>query len=99
MADITMNYASLEDAANQIRMAEADLDTIITTLNKIVSTLGNDYTGASYNAFLSAWQDSKPTMERLKAAISNFAPALTTAAENQRELEAATAQKLGSLGF
>lgn len=99
MADITMNYASLEEAAQKITAAEGELENIITTLTNVVSTLGENYTGASYNAFLTAWNDSKPTMERLKAAVGNFAPALKTAADNQRELEQAAAQKMGGLGF
>ena len=99
MADITMNYASLEEAAQKITVAEGDLESIINTLNNVVSTLGENYSGASYNAFLAAWNDSKPTMERLKAAVGNFAPALKSAAANQRELESAAAQKMGGLGF
>lgn len=99
MADITMNYASLEDAAQKIITAEGDLENIINTLTNVVSTLGESYSGASYNAFLAAWNDSKPTMERLKAAVGNFAPALKNAADNQRELESAAAQKMGGLGF
>lgn len=99
MADIMMNYASLEEAARKINTAEGDLEAIITNLTNVVSTLGENYTGASYNAFLAAWNDSKPAMERLKAAVGNFAPALKTAADNQRELENTAAQRMGGLGF
>ena len=84
MADITMNYASLEEAANKITTAEGELQTLISNLSSVVATLGEGYTGASYNAFMNAWNEAKPTMEKLKEAVGNFAPALKTAAENQR---------------
>lgn len=99
MADIIMNYASLEEAASKITSAEEELQNLINTLSNVVSALGEGYSGESYNAFLNAWNESKPTMERLKEAVGNFAPALKTAAENQRQLELSTAQKMGGLGF
>lgn len=99
MADIIMNYASLEEAAKKIETAENELQNLIATLNSVVSTLGEGYSGESYNAFLNAWNESKPTMEKLKEAVGNFAPALRTTANNQRELEIQTAQKMGTLGF
>ncbi len=99
MADITMSYASLEEAATKIETAKSDLETLIADLTSVVSTLGDNYSGESYNAFLNAWTESKPTMENLKEAVGNFSPALKTAAENQRQLEIATAGKMGNLGF
>lgn len=99
MADITMTYASLEEAASKITAAEGELQNLISSLSSVVSTLGEGYSGESYNAFLAAWNESKPTMERLKEAVGNFAPALKTAAENQRQLELSTAQKVGNLSF
>jgi WXG100 family type VII secretion target len=99
MADITMTYASLEEAASKITAAEGELQNLISSLSSVVSTLGEGYSGESYNAFLAAWNESKPTMERLKEAVGNFAPALKTAAENQRQLELSTAQKMGNLSF
>ena len=99
MADVTMSYASLEEAANKITTAEGELQTLISKLSSVVSTLGEGYSGESYNAFLNAWNESKPTMEKLKEAVGNFAPALKTAAENQRQLEQSTAQKMSGLSF
>ena len=99
MADITMTYASLEEAASKITAAEGEQQNLIWSLSSVVSTLGEGYSGESYNAFLAAWNESKPTMERLKEAVGNFAPALKTAAENQRQLELSTAQKMGNLSF
>jgi WXG100 family type VII secretion target len=94
-----MTYASLEEAASKITAAEGELQNLISSLSSVVSTLGEGYSGESYNAFLAAWNESKPTMERLKEAVGNFAPALKTAAENQRQLELSTAQKMGNLSF
>ena len=99
MADVIMSYASLEDAANKITTAEGELGALISKLTSVVSTLGEGYTGDSYNAFLNAWEESKPTMEKLKEAIGNFSPALKTAAENQRQLDQSTAQQMSSLSF
>ena len=87
MADIMMNYASLEEAANKITSAENELQTLINNLGSVISTLGENYKGASYEAFLNAWNESKPTMEKLKEAVGHFAPTLRQVAENQRELE------------
>ncbi len=99
MADIIMNYASLEEAAKKIETAENELQNLIASLSSVVSTLGEGYSGESYNAFLNAWNESKPTMERLKEAVGNFAPALRTAANDQRELDIQIGKKMGTLGF
>lgn len=99
MADVTMSYASLEEAAQKITTAEGELQTLISKLSSVVSTLGEGYSGESYNAFLNAWNESKPTMEKLKEAVGNFAPALKTAAENQKQLEQSTAQRMSGLSF
>jgi WXG100 family type VII secretion target len=99
MADIIMTYESLETAAGKITTAEGERQTLIDNLTNVVATLGDGYTGASYTAFLNAWNDSKPTMIKLKEAIGNFAPALRTTAENQRQLEQNTAQQMGNLTF
>ncbi|MBE6947732.1 MAG: WXG100 family type VII secretion target [Ruminococcaceae bacterium] len=99
IADVTMNYACLEEAAGKITAAEGELETLISNLTSVVTALGEGYSGESYNAFLNAWNESKPTMEKLKEAVGNFAPALKTAAENQRQLDQATAQRNGNLGI
>jgi WXG100 family type VII secretion target len=99
MADITMSYASLEEAANKITSAKGDLETIINNLESVISTLGENYTGESYNAFVNAWNESKPTMEKLKEAVGNFAPTLRTVAENQRQTELQNAKITGGVTF
>lgn len=99
MADIMMTYQGLENAATKITQAEAELDSLIQNLTNVVNALGSDYKGVSYEAFKSAWESSKPTMVKLKAAVGEFAPALRTAAAKQREVESGTAGHMGSLGF
>lgn len=99
MADIVMTYEGLNEAATKITQAEGELESLIQNLTKVVDTLGSNYQGVSYEAFKSAWVESKPTMERLKAAVGAFSPALKTAAEKQRETEQATAGKMAGLSF
>lgn len=99
MADIIMTYEGLNEAARKITQAEKELDSLIYNLTKVVDALGTDYKGVSYEAFKSAWEASKPTMEKLKVAVGAFSPALKSAAEKQRETETATAGKMAGLSF
>lgn len=99
MADVTMSYGSLQEAANKVNTAKSDLEQVISFLTSAVSALEGNWSGESYKAFVSAWNDSKPTMERLKEAVGNFAPELNNAVASQQETEAASASRLGSLSF
>ena len=99
MADITMNYAALESAASKITSAESELESLISNLTSVIGTLGDGYQGQSYQAFKNAWEESKPTMTRIKEAVGAFAPALRDAATKQKELEGETGGKMSSLGF
>ncbi len=87
MADVTMTYAALNKASTNVNKAKADLDSVIKNLDAVVSGLNGEWLGVSYNAFAQAWQESKPTMQNLAAAVEAFAPELKTTAENQHELE------------
>lgn len=99
MADITMTYSALETAAGNVNTAKSDLDSVISHLNSAFATLEGSWSGASYEAFRNAWQESKPTMERLAEAVAAFAPALNKAVEEQRIREAQAAGEMGKLSF
>lgn len=99
MADVTMTYASLETAANNVNTAKADLDQVIAMMTNAVSALDGNWSGESYNAFVEAWQTSKPTMEKLSEAVGKFAPELTNAVTAQREREQSAASAMKNLAF
>lgn len=99
MADVTMTYGSLESAAGQVSQAQADLEQVISFLTNAVNALEGNWQGESYNAFVNAWTESKPTMERLATAVGNFAPELNRAVASQQETEAANASAMASLAF
>ena len=99
MADVTMNYGSLENAASQVSQAQEDLEQVISFLTNAVSALEGNWQGESYNAFVNAWAESKPTMEKLAAAVGNFAPELKRAVASQKETETANAGAMAALGF
>ncbi len=99
MADVTMTYSSLETAAGHVNQAKDDLDQVISFLSSAVSSLDGAWEGESYNAFVNAWNESKPTMQKLSEAVGNFAPALNRAVSAQQEIEATGATELGGLAF
>ena len=99
MADVTMTYASLETAASNVNSAKADLESVISFLNSAVSALEGNWSGQSYEAFVGAWQQSKPTMEKLAEAVGNFAPELNKAVSAQQEREASAAGSMSGLAF
>lgn len=99
MADITMTYSSLESAASQINSAKSDLDSVIAALDSAVSSLDGNYSGVSYEAFRNAWQESKPTMQKISEAVAAFAPELNTAVAKQQEAEGTAAGRMGALAF
>lgn len=99
MADVTMTYSSLETAAGQVDQAKADLDQVISFLSSAVSALEGAWQGESYNAFVNAWNESKPTMQKLSDAVGNFAPELNRAVTVQQETEAANATSMSNLAF
>lgn len=99
MADISMTYSGLSSAASKINTAKTNLDSVISSLEQAVAALDADWFGESYQAFVSAWQESKPTMQKLSEAIGEFSPALEKVVANQQETEAANAATMGGLGF
>lgn len=99
MADVTMTYSSLETAAGQVNTAKGDLEQVIQFLTSAVSALEGNWSGESYNAFVNAWNESKPTMQKLAEAVGNFAPELNRAVQMQQETEAANANAMNNLKF
>lgn len=99
MADVTMTYESLQGTAGKVNQAETDLGTVISNLTNAVAALEGNWSGVSYNAFVNAWNESKPTMERLKQAIGKFAPELNNAVTRQQEAEAASSARMDNLSF
>ena len=99
MADFAMTYGSLETAAKQVNQAETNLGDVITFLSNAVSALEGSWEGESYEAFVGAWNESKPTMERLKDAVGKFAPELNRAVSAQQETEATNASAMSNLAF
>lgn len=99
MASISMTYESLQNAASQVTKAEANLEEVIQLLNNTVSALEGNWVGESYTAFVNAWNESKPTMERLKEAVGRFAPELNNAVARQQETEATSSNRLENLSF
>lgn len=96
---IKMNYAALQTAAGNVNTAKCDLESVIAHLTQAVSALEGEWAGASYEAFKSAWEASRPTMERLAEAVGRFAPELNNAVATQQEQEAYTATKMTNLEF
>lgn len=99
MADVTMTYESLQGAAHKVDLAKGDLETVISNLSNAVSALEGNWQGSSYETFLNAWNESKPTMERLKEAVGKFAPELNAAVKRQQEAEATSSAKMDNLSF
>ncbi len=99
MADVTMNYSSLQEAAGKINTAKEDLEQVISSLTSAVSALESSWSGESYKAFVNAWNESKPTMERLKEAVGNFAPELNNAVARQQATDVASAARMETLSF
>lgn len=99
MADVTMSYSSLQEAAGKINTAKEDLEQVISVLTSAVSALEGSWSGESYKAFVNAWNESKPTMERLKEAVGNFAPELNNAVARQQATDVASAARMENLSF
>lgn len=99
MADVAMTYEALYEAAGKVNQAESDLGTVITNITNAIAALEGQYEGASYRALVNAWNESKPTMERLKLAIGNFAPELNNAVTRQQEAEATSSVRMDDLSF
>jgi len=99
MADVTMTYSSLETAANNVNTAKGNLDDVIAYLSSAVSALQGNWSGESYEAFVGAWEESKPTMQKLSEAVARFAPELTKAVASQQETEKASASAMSGLSF
>lgn len=99
MADILMTYSSLEEAANGVDRAKADLEEVIALLDRTVSALEGSWSGESYEALVNAWGSSKPTVQKLAEAVAAFAPEIRGAAERQRETESASASRIQSTSF
>lgn len=99
MADVTMSYSSLQEAAGKINTAKEDLEQVISSLTSAVSALEGSWSGESYKAFVNAWNESKPTMERLKEAVGNFAPELNNAVARQQEIDVLSAGRMETLSF
>ena len=99
MADVLMTYESLQEAAGKVNTAKSDLEQVISFLTSAVSALEGNWSGESYTAFVNAWNESKPTMERLKEAVGAFAPELNNTVAQQQEAEAKSTGRMNNLSF
>lgn len=97
--DTSMTYSSLQAAAKQVEHSEANLNEVISDLTKAVNALEGGWSGEAYNAFVEAWNESKPTMQKLADAVGRFAPELTKAVSAQQETEAKNASSMQNLAF
>ena len=88
-----------ETAAGNVNTAKSDLENVISYLSSAVSALDGNWSGESYQAFVNAWEESKPTMQKLAEAVGRFAPELNKAVTTQRETEATSAAAMSNLGF
>ena len=59
MADVTMSYSSLQEAAGKVNTAKGDLEQVISFLTSAVSALEGNWSGESYNAFVKNLEYSK----------------------------------------
>lgn len=99
MADITMTYSAMSEAAGKIRSAESELIQAVANINSALSALGGGYSGQSYEAFRSAWGESEPKVKSMIEAVGQFAPGLEAAAERQKETELANANTASGLAL
>ena len=99
MADVSMTYESLQNAASQVTKAEQDLDEVTKFLDNTVKALEGNWVGKSYTAFVKAWTESKPTMVRLREAVGRLAPELNKAAADQMNLDTQNANRMENLSF
>lgn len=98
-SDVSMTYSSLQAAANQVEHSKENLNEVISDLTKAVNALEGEWSGEAYNAFVEAWNESKPTMQKLADAVGRFAPELNEAVSTQQETEAKNASSMRSLAF
>lgn len=80
MADLKVNYESMNEAANKIAAAEGELDSLISNLTYVANCLGEDNQGQFYQSFISAWEETKPRLEAMKTTVGEYAPKLINAA-------------------
>lgn len=99
MADVTMTYSSLETTAKKVETAKKNLDDVIANLTNAVTALEGKWSGESYQAFVNAWNESKPTMQKLAEAVANFAPELRKAVSLQQETERQNASAMSNVAF
>lgn len=88
MADLKVNYESMNDAAGKVAKAESELESLISNLSSVASLLGNDNQGQFYQSFITAWDETKPQLERMKVVVGEYAPKLRNAANTLRETDA-----------
>lgn len=96
---VTMNYESLQTAATNVRSAQTDIQEVITKLTNAVNALQGNWSGDSYEAFLNAWQSSKPTLQKLAEAVGAIAPELEKTVAEQITKEGESAQRMSGVAF
>ena len=73
MADITMTYSAMSEAAGKIRSAESELIQAVANINSALSALGGGYSGSSSSS-------CSGTMRNIcmRGFFSSYWPPLTT---------------------
>lgn len=84
MLDVAMTYAGIETAVSQMNAAKGTLDQVIKDLDNAVKTLKESWTGLSYEAFKTAWEEAKPKMNTLSQKIEQYGPELNQVLERQK---------------
>lgn len=81
MADLKVNYEGMNSTADKMAKAEEELTSLISNLTSAAQVLGDDNQGQFYQAFVNAWNETKPQLENLRTIVGEFAPKLRNAVD------------------
>ncbi len=84
MADVLITYEAMDTAAKNVETARTNLDDVTKFLDGAVKALDGVWVGETQKAFVEAWQQSKPTMQKLAEAVAKYAPELRSFADKMK---------------
>lgn len=98
-ADVIMDYSTLEGIARDLVEIQRDFEDARSELHNLVTSTEGIWKGSAQTEFKVAYHKVKPKLERISEFIGNYAKAIETTTNEQREYDDRKSKKIDGLSF
>lgn len=97
MADVSIEYSTLETIASKAKELQTQFDEMRNSLKSLIDDLGGQWQGAGKTEFLAAYSNLKPKLNTISTILGGYETALKGAVNYELKTENSTATTFKSI--